>query len=61
MLPPELKDIILDYYWSHRMYLIRKKVMRELRMSRYFVQVMSFYELYHHINVSITFPHPDGS
>ena len=56
MLPTELKGIILDYYWSHRMYLSHARVMRELKLSRYFIQVMSFYELYRHFNISVTFP-----
>ena len=34
-LPRSLEDLILDYYWSHRMYVIKQKVHRELLFSSF--------------------------
>ena len=45
----------MDYYWDHRMYLLKQKLLTDLRISRYFNQVFSFYELYNHITIHIPF------
>ena len=52
MLPKDIRDIILDYYYSHKMYLIKNKVLREMRFHDFFTQIHSFYEMFHHISIS---------
>ena len=52
MLPTDIRDLILDYWWGHKMYVLKKELLRELSKSRFFNQVFSFYEIYHHIQIS---------
>ena len=53
MLPTDIRDLILDYWWGHKMYVLKKQLLRELSKSRFFNQVFSFYELYHHIQIRL--------
>ena len=43
-LPVALEDIILDYYWSHRMYRQKQKIHQELLLSSFFRFVLQVLE-----------------
>lgn len=53
-LPKDIKNLILDYYYSYKMYQAKQNVLCELRFSSFFHQVVGFYELYHTITLNIT-------
>lgn len=53
MLPREIKRIIFDYYYSHKMFVLKKKLFRELQFNDFFRQIRCFYEVYHHITLSV--------
>ena len=52
-LPKDIKNLIIDYYYSYKMYKAKQKVLCELRLSSFFHQVISFYEIYHSITIDI--------
>ena len=63
-LPRDIKNIILDYYYSYKMYIAKQNLLRELRFSSFFHQVVGFYELFHTITLNIdvtTTPTPSSS
>ena len=53
-LPKDIKNLILDYYYSYKVYKAKQNVLRELRFTTFFHQVVGFYELYHTITLNIT-------
>ena len=53
-LPKDIKNLIMEYYYSYKMYKAKQKVLCELRFSSFFHQVVGFYELYHTITLNIT-------
>ena len=53
MLPPDVESIIIDYYWSQRMYLQRKELHGELLMNFFFKEVRSFYDLYRTLSIYV--------
>ena len=52
-LPRDIKNIILDYYYSYKMYIAKQNLLRELRFSSFFHQVVGFYELFNTITLNI--------
>ena len=52
-LPKDIKNLILDYYYSYKVYIAKENLLRELRFSSFFHQVISFYEIYHSITIDI--------
>lgn len=52
MLPAELEDLILDYYWSHKMYRLKKKMHRELIHDAYW---RVFARFLHYLSFHFTF------
>ena len=60
-LPKDIKNLILDYYYSYKVYKAKQNVLRELRFTTFFHQVVGFYELYHTITLNITGTTPTPS
>ena len=54
MLPEDIRNLILDYAYSHKMYLLKSKLLRELKFHDFFFQIRSFYDMYNHISISYT-------
>ena len=43
MLPTDIRDLILDYWWGHKMYVLKKELLRELSINRYFkISIIEF-------------------
>lgn len=50
--PKEIESLIIDYYYSHKIFAAKRRIQREMQFHQFFRQVRSYYELYHHITVS---------
>ena len=58
-LPTVLNNLILDYFWSHKMYLRRVKVHREMYNNRIMREMVSFYSVFNTITVELLFEHSE--
>ena len=52
-LPKDLEDLILDYYWSHRTFLLHRRCFRQLQFCRFFTEVQTFNQIYYTISVNV--------
>ena len=52
-LPKDVKDLILDYYWSYRTTKNKKQMLHELKSTFFFKEIRTFYEIYHNITVNV--------
>ena len=49
-LPAVLKDLVLDYYWSHRMWLVKRSLHNNLRHMWMLREIHVFYEVYYNFH-----------
>ena len=52
VLPDVIRSLILDYFYSHRVYILKGDLLRELVCHHFFREVRGFYELSYHITLS---------
>ena len=53
VLPKVIYDLILDYFWSYKTLLLRKRCLSELEFSRFFTEIQTFHQIYYTISVNI--------
>ena len=56
-LPRDVWNIIEDYYYSHRQYILRQKLIREFKHLYLLQEVRIFYEIYY----SPSHPYPNSA
>ena len=57
MLPVDIQNLILDYYWSHKVYLLKRKCLKQLNFNRFFREVNTYYDMYHTITLNLSAPY----
>ena len=46
-IPKDIEDLILDYYWSHRIFKIKQKLHRDIRYLWMLREVHIFYDIFY--------------
>lgn len=52
MLPDDVKNLILDYYYSHKIWYIKQKVHREIHYYIFFSKIYKLHELFDNMAAS---------
>ena len=53
VLPKVIYDLILEYFWSHKTFVLRKRCLSELEFSRCFTEIQAFHQIYYSISLNI--------
>ena len=52
-MPPELQHIILDYYWSLKIWELKQKLHREIKHLHMLQEMRLFYRVFYTINITV--------
>ena len=53
MIPREIEDIILDYYWSHKIYEQKRQIHYEMRYMHTMAEMKVFFDIWATITIPV--------